>query len=90
MKKIYVIGAGENREKALQILKKKFIESGKTVEIVCVESEEDIPLSERFSSDPSKVQHIHEFKAPVFNPVVEPLYYYEKRKGHERPYKYHR
>ena len=87
MKKVFVIGAGTGSdavEKAKKILKLK-----DEVEIICVESMEDIPFNERIKSDPSVIQQIHEFK-PFLKMEVVPYFDDKKRKGHERPYKYHR
>ena len=87
MKKVLVIGAGNG----LDVIEKakKTLELKGEVEILCVESMKDIPFNERIKSDPSVIQQIHEFKAL---PKIEVAPYFDdkKRKGHERPYKYHR
>jgi hypothetical protein len=90
MEKVFVIGAGtgvDAIEKAKKILALK-----EDIEIICVESMEDIPFNERIKSDPSLIQQIHQFSASQIIPVMP---YFDdfkdkKRKGHERPYKYHR
>jgi hypothetical protein len=87
MKKVFVIGAGTGLEAIEKA--KKVLELKEDVEIICVESMEDVPFKERLKSDPSIIQQIHKFKAlPKFEiPFIETD---KKRKGHERPYKYHR
>lgn len=87
MKKVFVIGAGTSLvaiEKA-----KKVLELKDDVDIICVESLEDIPFNERLKSDPSVIQQIHEFSTP---PILPSMTYFndKKRKGYERPYKFHR
>ena len=87
MKKVFVIGAGTGLDAIEKA--KKVLELKGEVEIICVENMEDIPFSERIKSDPSVIQQIHELKA---SPII-PVTYFEtdkKRKGHERPYKFHR
>jgi len=87
MKKVFVIGAGTGLyaiEKA-----KKLLQLKEEVEIICVESMENIPLSERVKSDSSVIQKIHEFKASP-KIYVAPYFHDKKKKGHERPYKFHR
>lgn len=88
MKKVFVIGAGIGAG-AIETAK-KVLELKDDIEIVCVESMDDIPLRERIKSDPSVVQQIHKFSAPREIPQTPYFYADEKRKGHERPYKYHR
>jgi hypothetical protein len=84
MKKVFVIGAGTGLDAIEKA--KKFLELKEDVEIICVESIEDVPLPERLNSDLSE---IHKFSAP---PILSSLTYFDdkKRKGYERPYKYHR
>ncbi len=87
MKKVFVIGAGTGLDAIEKA--KKVLELKGEVEIICVESMEDVPFSERLKSDPSVIQQIHELKAP---PIIQVPYFEtdKKRKGHERPYKFHR
>lgn len=87
MKKVFVIGAGTGLDAIEKA--KKVLELKGEVEIICVENMEDIPFSERIKSDPSVIQQIHELKAP---PIIQAPYFEtdKKRKGHERPYKFHR
>jgi len=87
MKKVFVIGAGtglDALEKAKRVLELK-----EDIEIICVESMEDVPFKERLRSDPSIIQQIHEFKA---QPLLPSMTYFDdkNRKSHQRPYKYHR
>ena len=84
MKTVYVIGADHLGLEAT----KKALEITDDVEIICVKSPEDIPLSARFSSDPSRIREIHRIEAPKLLPE---LYFPDRRtKGHHRPYKYHK
>ncbi len=87
MKKVFVIVAGTGLD-AIEKAKKTLELKGE-VEIICVESMKDIPFNERIKSDPSVIQQIHEINAL---PKIEVAPYFDdkKRKGHERPYKYHR
>ena len=88
MKKVFVIGAGTGLDAIEKA--KKVLELKGEVEIICVESIEDVPFNERLKSDPSVIQQIHKFSAP---PILPEMTFYDtnkKRKGHERPYKFHR
>ena len=87
MKKVFVIGAGTGLDAIEKA--KKVLELKEDVEIICVESMEDVPFKERLKSDPSIIQQIHKLEAlPKFEiPFIETD---KKRKGHERPYKFHR
>jgi cysteine synthase len=87
MKKVFVIGAGTGLDAIGKA--KKVLELKGDVEIICVESVNDVLFKERLKSDPSIIQQIHELKAlPNFEmPFIETN---KKRKGHERPYKFHR
>jgi len=92
MKKLFVIcatGAGlKALEKAKKALEKEALELKKGVEIICVESIEDIPLKERLISDPSIIQEIYTISAAPILPSMT-YFYNKKRKGYERPYKDH-
>lgn len=86
-KRVYVIGAGVGIG-AIEVAK-TVLELEEGVEIICVKTIEDVPLKERFELDSSVIQQIHKLNAP---PIM-PLIYFEKeekRRGHERPYKYHK
>ena len=87
MKKVLVIGAGNG----LDVIEKakKTLELKGEVEIICVESMKGIPFNKHIKSDPSVIQQIHEFNA-LHKIEVAPYFDDKKRKGHERPYKYHR
>lgn len=87
MKKVFVIGAGTGLDAIEKA--KKTLELKGDVEIILVETLEDIPLKERFSSDPSVIQQIHKFET-LPRIEVAPYFPDKKRKGHERPYKFHR
>jgi hypothetical protein len=88
MKKVFVLGvkAGLNTiEKVEEALK-----ISKDVEIIHVESIEDVPLKERLSSDPSVVQKIYTIDDSA---IYQHNFYIDenkKKKGYEKPYKYHR
>lgn len=88
MKKVFVIGAGIGTD-AIETAK-KVLDLKDDVEIICVENMEDIPLKERIKSDPSVIQQIHKFSAPREIPLMPYFHTDKKKKGHERPYKFHR
>jgi hypothetical protein len=88
MKKVFVIGAGTGLDAIEKA--KKVLELKGEVEIICVESMEDIPFNERIKSDPSVIQQIHKFSAPPIIPVMPFFETGKEKKGHERPYKFHR
>lgn len=88
MKKVFVIGAGTGLDAIEKA--KKVLELKGDVEIICVERMEDVPFNERLKSDPSVIQQIHKFSA---QPILAEITFMDtdkKRKGYERPYKYHR
>lgn len=88
MKKIYVvgIGAGEfaSTEMAMRLAKEH-----PHCEIVCISSIEEMPMEDRIKSHSIG---IHTFKCHPINTValIDTQKVDRKRKGHERPYKYHR
>ena len=89
MKKVFVIGAGTGLDAIEKA--KKVLELKGDIEIICVESMEDVPFNERIKSDPSVIQQIHKFTNPrLAEPYVPYFETDKKRKGHERPYKFHR
>jgi len=87
MKTVYVIGAGVGPDAIDRA--KKLLELKDDDKIVCVESMEDVPVTERMKLEHPNIQQILKIEAP---PIPEPIQYFEdkKRKGHERPYKFHR
>jgi hypothetical protein len=88
MKKIFVIGAGTDPDAIERA--KKILELKDDVEVVCVKTIEDVPPDERFKQCTPAVQEIYKISAP---PVLPPMTFFDKgkkKKGHERPYKYHR
>jgi hypothetical protein len=88
IKKIYIIGAGSGKASIEKV--KRDLKLKEDIKIILVESMEEIPLEDRLNSNPSIIQQIHKFSA---HPILRPITYYndnKKRKGHERPYKYHR
>jgi hypothetical protein len=90
MKKVYVIGAGTglNASKEAIIV----LNLNENDEIICVNSIEDVPLEERIKSDPAVIQYIHKFTARPELPELNliDIRKDKKKKGHERPYKFHR
>ena len=87
MKKVYVIvaGAGDDaKEKANKVL-----ELQDDVEIICVDSVQDIPIDER-SLIYNNVMEVHKFIARPLFTDIQYEYIPKKRKGHERQYKYHK
>jgi NADH dehydrogenase FAD-containing subunit len=88
MRTVYVIGAGvgsEAVETAKQVLQIKG-----DFKIVCVEDMEEIPLKDRLSSVAGNIMTINKITAPPIIPQVRLIDFENKRKGHERPYKYHK
>ena len=86
--KIYVIGADHSGKASLEMLERIKAENP-NLDIVSVSSIEDIPINDRIKLHSTG---IYEFKCP---PIVTPTLtcaekFNKKRKGHERPYKYHR
>ena len=67
---------------------KKLFEIKDDEEIIIVEGVEDIPLEDRFRSDAEVIRQFYNLGEPELLPPI--FYPEEKRKGHERPYKYHR
>lgn len=87
MKTIFVIGAGTGLT-AIENAK-KVLELKQDIDIICVESMEDVPFKERLKSDPSIIQQIHKFTAPPLLPQMT-CFDDKNRKSHRRPYMYHR
>lgn len=88
MKIIYVIGAGTGLD-AIEKARRALALSEET-EIICIENMEDVPFKERLKSDPSLIQQIYTIKnLRMAEPYIPYFEKQEKRKGHERPYKYH-
>lgn len=88
MEKVFVVGVGTGLDAIEKA--KKVLELKGDVEIICVETIEDIPFSERVKSVGSSIMEIHKYSAPPFLPVMTYEHIDKKKKGHERPYKYHR
>lgn len=87
MKIVYVIDAGGYSNDVLKAKKALLIDDD--VEVIFVESREDIPIKDRISSDPTIIQEIHKLVArPVMPDVC--LFVDKKKKSHERPYKFHK
>jgi hypothetical protein len=86
MKKVYVIGAGSGQDAGKRA--REVLELKEEVEIICVESIEDIPFGERAKSDPSSIRQIFEIKAPPILPISYVIG--NKKKKHERPYRYYK
>jgi hypothetical protein len=87
MKKVFVIGAGTGLD-AIEKAKKD-LDLDDTVDIICVNNMDDVPLKERLKSDSSVIQQIYEISARP-NLEIPLILNNKRRKGHERPYKYHR
>ena len=83
MKKVYIIGA-EKSPDAIESAR-KICELSEDVEIVLVESIEDVPLSERIKAIPQ----IHKITAIPRLPDIEYVDA-KKKNNHIRPYKFHR
>lgn len=85
MEKVYVIGASQLTDAEIIANAALAID----VEIVRVNSIEDVPLTERIRSNRNSVVEMHKIQ------IVPDTMGYEQdfkptHKGHERPYKYHR
>lgn len=83
MKIVYVIGAGS--PKIIELIKNEMADKG--FKPVFVDSEADIPVADRLDSQIRK-EIVYTMK-PL--PEIEPIPFVENnRKGHKRPYKYHK
>jgi len=79
MKTIYVIG------KSTEIEARKILAVPNEIEIVMVNSMDDVPIEERLSSI---TRSIYEIKAPPKLPEL--AYIKPPKQNHKRPYKYHK
>ena len=87
MRKIYVLGAGsvlEAIEKAKKILE---IKKDSGIEVICVDSKEDVPMRDSISST---IPLIEITKLQCYPKEYTNCYIDKKRKSHERSYKYHK
>jgi predicted aconitase with swiveling domain len=82
MKKLYVIGASQNSDALAKI-----IAENPNLDVVCVNSVDEIPLTERIKS---VNKNIVEIKQIQLKPNYYQPYFKEKKKNHERPYKFHK
>ena len=81
MSKVYVIGHFEGDIETIRVAANIPTDT----EVICVSSVEEIPIGER----PKDIVRNNVY--PIVNiPRFEPLFFPEKRKGHQRPYKFHR
>lgn len=90
-RKIYVIGSGSELVSRERI--KKILEANGCDKAVFIGSISDIPEKERFSSELLVISGLHKHSTPIpIRPIIKDIQYETepKRKGHERPYKYHR
>lgn len=84
--KIIIIGCCSDSDTARNILEK----IGDKEEVVFYVKREDVPISE--IGDVIQVQKFNSIHR-LIEPTINPVYFHDsipKRKGHERPYKYHR
>lgn len=92
MKKVFVTGVDNNDNFILEKIRKSLKLDAKT-EIVCVNSLEDIPIEDRINLN-SEISSIHEVNKLLAPPPIPDITFIdpskEKRKGYERPYKYHK
>lgn len=86
MKKVYFIGAGIGLDAHIEAARVA-LSIPDTIPIVCVSKVEDIPIEDRMQ----QISELISIKAP---PILEfPEINWErpeKRKGHERQYKFHK
>lgn len=89
MRKVYVIGVGTGSD--AMTTARRLLADTPDVELICVNSMEDVPLEERMKSVNDSIMQIHTIKPQhIFEDLKLIETYHKKRKGHERPYKYHR
>lgn len=88
-RKVYVIGAGID---STEIERAKAIIGRKDIEVICVNSKDDLPKDDALAYDILVVSQMHKYQAHPPIPELKVVTYEPepKRKGHERPYKYHR
>ena len=86
MNKVYIIGSNETNVKKIT---EEILERNKSAEIIFVENIKDIPFEERLKSvNPPMI--IENYKFINHPDLRSTVFFDKKRKGHERPYKYHR
>jgi hypothetical protein len=83
--KVFVIGAGST-----EIARKVLEIEQQDIEIVLVNSIEDIPLEERAIGNNPNIQEIIKFSAPPPLPQLTSFIDNKGKKGHQRPYKFHK
>ena len=81
MSKVYVIGAKDTDMQRIR----EITETDNDVEVVLIDSMSEIPMEDRHKN--IGVKEIIPF---ISLPRFEPSFYSEKRKSHERPYKFHK
>ena len=88
MSTIYVIGAGNTELSTIRALA-SILENK---EIILIEKMSDLPdgITEVFSAHKRDIPPINEVYPIINIPRFEPRFFPEKRKSHERPYKFHR
>ena len=89
MNKVYLIGVGVGEEHIAAARVALLIPED--AQVVCVSKVEDIPIEDRMSLRPDFTQ-IEVHKLTLCERLPDPICWErpEKRKGYERPYKYHR
>lgn len=88
MSKIYVIGHFEGDIETIRVAANIPTDT----EVICVSSVEEIPIEER-ARQTLKQTSIHQLTLHDEGLLPNPISWekpYKKRKGHERPFKYHR
>lgn len=86
MSKVYVIGSDETNVRKIT---EEILADNKSAEIIFIKDIEDIPFEERLKSvNPPMI--IENYKFINHPDLTSTVFFDKKRKGHERPYKYHR
>jgi len=88
MSTIYVIGAGNADISSIRAAAR----ISENTEIILIEKMSDLPdgITEVFSAHKRDTPPINEVYPIVNIPIFEPQFFPEKRKSHERPYKFHK
>lgn len=88
MKTLIIVGTGEVCNMG-EIIRELSAEGHRVGDVLMYNYIDDIPADYR-TGENVIIKEIHTIKAPPILKVDPKILYPEKKKGHERPYKYHR
>ncbi|MDD4971924.1 MAG: hypothetical protein PHT07_21060 [Paludibacter sp.] len=88
MSKVYIIGSKNTDLDNIRLM----ANTPESSEIILIDKMSDLPdgITEVFSAHKRDIPPIQEVYPIVNIPIFEPQFFPEKRKSHERPYKFHR